>query len=101
MLDIQGIEAAILILVAFGGFLSPVAFAFTELIKPFVSGKYLKIISVLAGGLIGVALAFVLPHLGIAGVNYVVGLVGGLVGGYIATKQYETAADHTYDKIGG
>lgn len=100
MLDPNTIQTALAFLIVLAGFISPVAFAITEIVKSFVTEtKYLPIISIAIGALVGAAFTFILPALGIQGANLIVFTVAGLIGGYLATKQYDTAAKNTYDKI--
>lgn len=101
-LDMEQVQAAITILVTFGGFISPITFAIMQMIKNFsIDSKYLSLIAVLVGGIVGAVLIFSFPYLGVEGGNYVIGILGGLIGGYIATKQYDSAANQGYEKAQG
>lgn len=95
MSQIQGVFAA---LVAFGGILAPIVFYIIQLIKSFIPSNYTKLVAVVLGGGIGAILVAIAPALGIAGLNYIVGVVGGLIGGYIATNQFDTAAQKGFEK---
>lgn len=92
-LDMEQVATALTILITFGGFVSPITFAIMQIIKEFkIPSQYLQLVAVLVGGTVGAGLIFALPYLGVDGGNYVIGTLGGLVGGYIATKQYDSAA---------
>ena len=95
--ELQGIFT---ILVAFGTALAPIVFGIIQLVKPILpegSSKYLPLIVVALGGVIGALLVALAPQLGIEGLNYAAGTIGGLIAGFIATKQYDTGGKTTED----
>lgn len=90
--DMSQLENIATVLIAFGGFISPVVFYILQLVKSYIPKQVpLQIISVILGAVVGGGLVALSPYLGITGINYVVGIIGGLVGGFSATKQYDSA----------
>ncbi|UYE92470.1 hypothetical protein H1_50 [Efunavirus H1] len=97
-IDMSQIQDVFAALVAFGGILAPIVFYIIQLIKPFIPSDYTKLIAVVLGGAIGAVLVAIAPALGIVGLNYIIGVIGGLIGGYIATNQFDTAAKKGFEK---
>ena len=97
-IDMSQIQDVFAALVAFGGILAPIVFYIIQLIKPFIPSDYTKFIAVVLGGAIGAVLVAIAPALGIVGLNYIIGVIGGLIGGYIATNQFDTAAKKGFEK---
>lgn len=95
MSQIQDVFAS---LVALGGILAPIVFYIIQLTKTFIPGEYIKLTAVILGGVIGALFVAAAPSLGIFGLNYVVGIVGGLIGGYIATNQFDVASTQGFEK---
>lgn len=96
--DVQQIKDAITMLVLLGGFASPVVFAILQMVKSFIPSRYLPLAAIVLGGILGAAVVAVGPALGITGLNYAVGIIAGLIGGFMATKQYDSAARQGFEK---
>lgn len=96
--DVDQIKEVISMLVLLGGFATPVVFAIIQMIKSFVPSNYLPLAAVVIGGLLGLAAVAIAPMLGIEGLNYAIGGIAGLIGGYASTKQYDSAAKQGFEK---
>lgn len=100
--NMDGLQGVFAVLVSFGTALVPVVFAILQVIKPLLGEgvkKLLPIIAIVLGGLIGAGLTALAPQLGVEGINYATGIIGGLIGGYIATTQYDSGVKSGIQKV--
>lgn len=91
-INLDSLQGALTILIAFGTALAPIVFYVMEITKPLfrrVPSEYLQLVAVIIGGLIGVGLVYLAPSLGVEGISLSTGIMGGMIGGYISTKQYD------------
>lgn len=99
----ENIAQLITILLATGTALSPVVFwVLQRVVKPFVAdNRYMPLIAIGLGGLLGLAIPFILPAFGMETIPWIASMVAGMVGGGIAMKTYDEGVNEGIKKMEG
>lgn len=99
----ENIAQLVATLLATGTALSPVVFwVLQRVIKPFVAdNRYMPLIAIGLGGLLGLVIPFILPAFGMEAVPWVASTVAGMVGGGIAMKTYDEGVNEGIKKVEG
>lgn len=103
MMNPDNIAQLITILLATGTALSPVVFwVLQRVVKPFVAdNRFMPLIAIVLGGLLGLAIPFILPAFGMETVPWIASMVAGMVGGAIAMKTYDEGVNEGIKKMEG
>lgn len=99
----EDIAQLVTVLLATGTALSPVVFwLLQKVVKPFVAdGRFMPLIAIAVGGLLGLAIPFILPAFGMSTIPWIGSMVAGMVGGAIAMKTYDEGVSEGIKKVEG